>query len=270
MKYNYRIFSPCGNNTALVFGLEYLPQRKEINDAIMLRHSDVEQVGFLSGDKNNPRLEMAGGEFCGNAARSAAFWYLDGKRGDLDICVSGISRKLKAGVCGDGEAYAEMPVKEISKENAAVRTKGIFHIPLYGIEFLIVDKNKTKESFAEIPFDETNIKRLGLDLIKEYGLLTNLASGVIFLDGGGSKIRINPCVWVKAVKTLFYETACGSGSVATAIQQALFVGLEDNFAIEQPSGKIIHCGLKMKDGKVKYAQISGEVLTDKQVYEGNI
>ena len=53
---------------------------KKINDFIMKKHKNVEQVGFINinGIKE---LQMAGGEFCENATRSAAYSYLNGKQG---------------------------------------------------------------------------------------------------------------------------------------------------------------------------------------------
>ena len=79
MDVSYMIFNPAGNITALVIGDEYnLEQRRLINSRIMEREKNVEQVGFLS--QKYRRLTMAGGEFCGNATRCAAFYYLGEKQ----------------------------------------------------------------------------------------------------------------------------------------------------------------------------------------------
>lgn len=65
------ILYPGGNTTAIVEGIPSSQlERKRINDAIMKQFPKVEQVGFL--DRSKPLLQMAGGEFCGNATRSAA------------------------------------------------------------------------------------------------------------------------------------------------------------------------------------------------------
>ncbi len=73
-KYNYKIYIPSGNPTALVIGIEKdLEKRKEINNAIMSKYDFIEQVGFIN--PNNPELIMAGGEFCGNATRCAINYY---------------------------------------------------------------------------------------------------------------------------------------------------------------------------------------------------
>lgn len=65
------ILYPGGNTTAIVEGIPSSQlERRRINDVIMKQYPKVEQVGFL--DRSLPRLQMAGGEFCGNATRSAA------------------------------------------------------------------------------------------------------------------------------------------------------------------------------------------------------
>ena len=75
MDIRYQIFDPSGNITALVEGDRFTPEERiRINDAIMAKHADVEQVGFLS--TGTPEMTMAGGEFCGNATRSSILAYL--------------------------------------------------------------------------------------------------------------------------------------------------------------------------------------------------
>ena len=77
----YSIYRPAGNDTALVYGVEYIQeQKKKINNFIMKKHKNVEQVGFININEIK-ELQMAGGEFCENATRSAAYSYLNGKQG---------------------------------------------------------------------------------------------------------------------------------------------------------------------------------------------
>ena len=74
----------------------------------------VEQVGFVSQRSN--RLEMAGGEFCGNATRCAAFYYLKGRPGKIKINVSGVRQKLSAGIDQKNNCWAQIPVKKLVKK----------------------------------------------------------------------------------------------------------------------------------------------------------
>ena len=98
MDYCYQLFNPSGNVTALILGLEKNGQlRRRAAQKIMEKHPEVEQVGFVSLDKKDPRLMMAGGEFCGNALRAAACYYLAGRAGELSMKVFGAQPHLKAG-----------------------------------------------------------------------------------------------------------------------------------------------------------------------------
>ena len=71
----YAILDPTGNITALVETPVDPARQPETAAALMARHPQVEQVGFLSPPAEGAvrgTLRMAGGEFCGNATMSAA------------------------------------------------------------------------------------------------------------------------------------------------------------------------------------------------------
>lgn len=74
----------------------------------MAKFSMVEQVGFI--DYSPTRLVMAGGEFCGNATRCAAFLTLKGKPGKVSISVSGTNQNLKARIDRQSMVWAQMPI----------------------------------------------------------------------------------------------------------------------------------------------------------------
>src|SRR5258708_7503100 len=92
-KYKIMILRPGGNDTALVSGLVAKDDKRAINKAIMKKFPTVEQVGFYKFDSNRKEaiLEMAGGEFCGNATRTLAYLILSGEIGELSLQVSGTS-----------------------------------------------------------------------------------------------------------------------------------------------------------------------------------
>ena len=109
--YSFTVMRPGGNDTALVMGvIRSGAMRKEINDVLLGIYKNVEQVGFVNLDPISPELMMAGGEFCGNATRSTAWLVLDGHPGEVNIKVSGVKGKLRAGVTPNGEAFAQMPI----------------------------------------------------------------------------------------------------------------------------------------------------------------
>ncbi|MDO8610569.1 MAG: hypothetical protein Q7R95_08540, partial [bacterium] len=73
MKLNYFIINPGGNITAIVLGKFTKKIKLKITKSILENNSTIEQVGFWINTKNknfDAKLEMAGGEFCGNALRS--------------------------------------------------------------------------------------------------------------------------------------------------------------------------------------------------------
>lgn len=112
------ILNPGGNITGLVSGIpSSRSRRKFINDAVMKRFPQVEQVGFL--DMRGRRLEMAGGEFCGNATRCAAYLLLDGKPGRISLSVSGAGdKKLRTRIDNNKLVWAQMPLLTASIRKA--------------------------------------------------------------------------------------------------------------------------------------------------------
>ena len=99
----YSILDPTGNITALVESRVDRSSYKEISAEIMRKHPEVEQVGFVSFDEKSGSgtsvdavLNMAGGEFCGNASMSAAALYLIRKKQNIaDETLSGCEAGAK-------------------------------------------------------------------------------------------------------------------------------------------------------------------------------
>lgn len=263
-KYQYQIFVPGGNDTALVFGLEpNAKRRKEINDAIMERFSNVEQVGFLSNENENPQLLMAGGEFCGNATRAATWYYLKGQPGEIRIKVSGVKMSLRAGVSEDGKAWAEMPIDH-TLSNIKEVDKGCFLVHMEGISHLVV---MPESALAYISSSE-DLKETASALLNRHNLLEFPAAGVIFLENTSDGIKIHPCVRVSAINTMFYETACGSGTIATGLVSAYVNKASITLPLLQPSGHKITATVKQQDMVVTDARISGIIQSDNIIHDG--
>ncbi|MDR2606730.1 MAG: hypothetical protein LBC38_05565 [Oscillospiraceae bacterium] len=172
----YRIYSPGGNDTALVLGDDFTDY-KAINDAIMAAHPNVEQVGFLSADSYT--LTMAGGEFCGNASRAACFHYLDGKPGELTLNTAG--QLIKCGIDAAGEVWLELPAPAVTRID-----EGLYAVKLDGITHIVVTEDSPP------------------------------AVGMIISKTSVSSNTISPFVYVKSVETFVSETACLSGTIAAA------------------------------------------------------
>jgi diaminopimelate epimerase len=259
----YRLFIPGGNMTALVGGLE--PDaaiRREVQDYIMRKHPDVEQVGFVGEDSDNPELIMTGGEFCGNAARSAAWYYLDGKPGDITIRVSGVKEPIRAGVDGAAGAWADMPVTGCRLTNMG----GIHKVEMESIIHYIISVEKSAEYLRDISGNDgagrllNRARELLQFLSAAGGADMSGAAGVIFTECVGGVIKIHPCVFVPSAGTSVYETACGSGSAAVAMVEGVHSGKDASFAVMQPSGMTIAASAAVSRGCVTAARICGPVV----------
>lgn len=248
----YKIYNPGGNITALVKGCEYNKEEKKIiNDLIMKENSLVEQVGFLS-DKEY-RLEMAGGEFCLNATRCAVYDYLNGKEGNIKISVSGVKDIIKGFILSNGKVEVIMNINKSISDLISIKDN-LYLINLDGILIVIMNYSDSKEYINRLKIN----KNKEMNNIKE-NILNKIDSdasaiGLMLLEDN----KINPIVWVKDIDTLFYETACGSGSLGTAIYN-YYINKDTNMNIIQPSGYSIDIELDIKDELVQYAKIKGIV-----------
>lgn len=246
----YIKFTPGGNDTALVIDENYSKvEKKIINDYILGFDKSIEQVGFLKKDEY--RLDMAGGEFCGNATRSAAMYYLNGKIGNIKITVNG-EYKLNAGIDEDYNCYSEIPISN-NKDLIKQIDKNTYLIKLDGITFLILNEEVSRKIIEK----NINLKEYSMELIKKYKLNKYKASGVIYLEGNDD-ISIKPIVYVKEINTLFYETACGSGTASVGILKSYLNKTSQELDIKQPSGKIIKVKTEYDDN-VKKVEITGVV-----------
>jgi diaminopimelate epimerase len=253
MTIQYSILRPGGNDTALVTGVERDPKkRKEINARIMQQHANVEQVGFVNIDPNSAELMMAGGEFCGNATRSTAWEALSGQPGEIFIKVSGVESKLQAGVDMKGNAWAQMPVYA-DTSNITFLNDGRAIIAMEGITHVVMNDIYPNAS----PED---LKQIALNILQELGLAKSVAaSGVMFLSTLKSGISIHPVVLVRDIDTLFYETACGSGTTAIGLLEALKQNKSVDLSITQPTGMPINIRVNFNGSEFKKAIISGPI-----------
>ena len=259
-KVRYQVFVPGGNDTAFVFGTDYTKnERKYINDIIMKDNPNVEQVGFL-GDVDSPELVMAGGEFCGNATRSAAYYYLKGKDGSLKLKVNE-KDFINAGVT-DGQAWCEIPLI-LDRDIIEQVDDDIYKIEMKGMTTIAIREQVAKKYVENLD----TIKEEAMKFIESYNLKQCEAVGVMFLERKDDIIKINPVVWVNAIDTLFYETACGSGTTATAIVESFISKKNQSINVLQPSGHVITATINLDGKRAKKAVINGNIYTNDDIKE---
>jgi len=242
----YSILDPTGNITAIVESPVEIASQPSTAAALMRRHPEVEQVGFLRGvsDGDNvwAELRMAGGEFCGNASMSAAALLIlqDGPCEDeknIELRVSGAAEPVALCLRPEGESacLAEIvmpPALEISETAFAfgslrgtlplVRMEGISHLVIARKSvFFSLLKNRSGAEKAVRAFCEA----LGAD-----GL------GLMFLDGQGAEYSLTPLVYIPGSGTCFWETSCASGSAAVGMYLAQKTGSAAELSLSEPGG----------------------------------
>jgi len=260
----YSIFRPAGNDTAFVYGLGYSSeQRKLINDCIMNKHKNVEQVGFIDLHGSH-ELQMAGGEFCGNATRSAASVFLNGKTGTLQMLVNG-KDLINAGVDKTGKAWCEIPIYH-GDDAVTKKEDGIYIVKMNGMVTVVIQEDVAKKYLE----NKDNLKDEGMKIIHHYHLEDNPAVGVMFCEKQGERLKINPIVWVKEIETLFYETACGSGTTAVSMVEVYNAKVSKAIEVIQPSGLSIIAKIDYSNGKIEKATILGDIETDGKTYSLDI
>lgn len=252
----YKIYNPGGNKTALIKGNDYTAiQKRLINKMIMEKDKTVEQVGFLSNKIN--RLEMAGGEFCMNATRCAVYEYYKENKKEINISVSGTNKELIGKVLKDNKVEIKLDICKNITDLIEVKND-IIYVKLDGILIAIFDEEKSRNYIRKLKENEEIAKREIKQLMIKEIQTEEKAIGIMFLEKISSKIRINPVVWVKDIDTVFYETACGSGSLGTAIYN-YYKNNEEKLEIIQPSGYSINIDLNTKNEYIENAIISGIV-----------
>lgn len=145
---------PAGNMTAIVRGEFGNEKRVELAKQI-LQQEKAEQVGFEVPPVNGGdcRLEMMGGEFCGNAVR--AFAYLkaseqhSGGRHAVKVEISGAANPVMANVdLSAGLAFVQMP-KPLGVEEVLVKDTMRPVVHMEGIDHVIMEGVDADEELAE-------------------------------------------------------------------------------------------------------------------------
>ena len=251
MQLNILRADPAGNITVFVLDEVEKSLRAEISSKIMaIEALKCEQVGFLTKPLDPAcqcRLEMMGGEFCGNASRALALYLAkkQGKSGKFMIEVSGMTTPIEAWAdLESGTAFAQMP-----------KPKNIEPFIISGIECTRVDLDGISHLVAEC---ENPNKRIVTAADALFGEDENIAAyGMIFFNK--YEMSMIPYVKVKATDSLVREGSCGSGTVAVAasIFLAPFVG-KRTISVSQPSG-VITAEITKQEAEFYSVSIGGAV-----------
>lgn len=202
-------------------------------------HLNAEQVGFIIGaeaEKAVFRLEMAGGEFCGNgvlAAATLARYFNFNDQDSFYLESSGVDKLLECQVKTEKKnkylMQSTMPIdyehqkwqgelENLKIEGNLIKLKGISHL-------LINNYNLEAEKIKKL------IKKLAEDIKAD-------AVGIIPYQNKAGSAKIKPCVYVPDSGSLVFERGCGSGTLALGLYLAQKQKQSINLSVEQPGGVI--------------------------------
>lgn len=254
MKLTYRIADPAGNVTVMVTSPVKKSEYAEVSRRLLDAIDGAEQVGFLvpplrGGDV---RLEMMGGEFCGNALRCAGLYYAamhpDFKNGIVKTEISGCDAILNVWIHGErGEVEGEMPLPVDSDIAMLWKTRIADAVIFDGIVHCVSEQ------------DHSDIKPAWLkESLRSLAMQYHTSAvGLIQLDR--ENLSITPIVYVVSTDTMIYESSCASGSEAVAV--CLGEGEKDGtytYRLREPGGTLSVTITKEK-GSVVSVKICGDI-----------
>jgi diaminopimelate epimerase len=292
---------PAGNITIFVLDQIEDPRlRLDLAKALLAEPSlKAEQVGFVSppgypAGRKSPRwrLEMMGGEFCGNAARSFGLYVArEAAAGGAAQGGTGDGRVAQTAAGGTGDRWApqagaasaawtttieisgaaepldvqvswplELPAASPGASAAVTGTAQVnIPPPLGGDTLALGGRNFPMYFFEGI----THVIAEGLspdrDLVFQLleGARHPAAFGVMFYEPGQRFLR--PAVYVEATGSLVFESSCGSGTAALMAWLAKYkFDSDDCWAIAQPGG-VIEGRVKKQAGEITAISIGGPV-----------
>lgn len=230
------IYAAGGNPTGIIHFSDssHRSEYAKIAQEEMAANSVLEQFGFVEGTNH---FQMSGGEFCGNGARAAAlFIYKLTDKTSGSFTMSGYSGVVKYTIGRDDLVRCEFPDFKVKVSDVEVLDVSAKLVDMGGIVHVVLPKT--------VPFvnDKLAYQKIHRDIVEQLGLLEREAVGVIWQEEAGSGVKIHPVVWVKGINSFFYETSCGSGTLAT-----LIAGTDSSSDIYQPSGYSIYAEKRAND-----------------------
>lgn len=236
--------SASGNTTVLILDPVPRDDYMRVSREVMRNCSvGAEQVGFIRKGTTGTRMDMMGGEFCGNASRSFAAWLALANKDDsglknlkevkkqIDIEVSGHNGTLIAHIGNLGtqnKCYVSisMPLPQriihgtddFLGEHSITVFEGISHLVLW-------DRNSKK---GDLQYAKAFLEAHGADAS---------SFGIMYYQRKTGFMR--PLVFIDTIGTLVWENSCGSGSCALAAaiadkKKASVLAM----AIPQPGGNL--------------------------------
>lgn len=229
MNIDYYLINPTENITLLVETPVSRELQPFVASELLLREKRGEQVGFIGrSNEHDISVRMAGGEFCGNAAISAAALYLysGGRKDTVNVCLSGVTvpvkcfgsdnSKFQFGACLKNDAQ----ISEVSFEYSG-KFYSLPIVSFYGISHIIADKSSVDFSPEDVIKDLC--RKINAD-----------ALGIMMFDFDSN--ALTPLVFVPEGDTLYWENSCASGTAAVGAYLFGKTGKNISLDVTEPGG----------------------------------
>lgn len=268
--------NPAGNTTLIIEGEVPAHERASLGARLITMPGiEAEQAGFVVPPEHGGagRLEMMGGEFCGNASRAFGMYCMkqypgmrENVSGDsvVTIEISGCEDTVKV-YCREDEqsAEVEMPLP-VNCAQAA--------FPLCGEEFPVVEFDGIAHIIAigrepdEKLFELIKKEVYGAE--KKTGLVNPAPAALGMMFMSADLKRLTPLVYVEGPHTLYYEGSCASGSCAAAYYLAQKAGPVETglreYVFQQPAGEL-KLTVRFDNDRVTSVRAGGKVSFEEPV-----
>ena len=260
MHLQYTIMDPTENITLLVTTAVVRSLQPRVAALLLQEEPSAEQVGFLEWNDGaqQPRLQMMGGEFCGNATMSLGAWLCRQEplwlTHELLLDVSGTEEPVPCSVTPMPDCLlgtVSMPLPDSIQHCDFTLDGSKFTLPTVcfpGICHIIAPLGTVQRHQAEAA-----LRQWAQAL--PYG-----AVGLLLFDE--ERMHFDPLVYVKGTGTFVWERGCGSGTAAIACYLSAQRQADQCLSLKQPGGTIAAV-TTWEDDRVKTLTISGTVKVGK-------
>ncbi|MCC5801672.1 diaminopimelate epimerase [Rossellomorea vietnamensis] len=256
-------FNPTENMTVLVKTKHFMEEYEDIAAKIMAYSClNAEQVGFIEEPQmtgTDSRLQMAGGEFCGNACMSLAAFIASGKMLSPDCSttilmeVSGTDELVRCNVKNVMGLYrcnmtVPKPTK-IEKQTWVVEGEELLITMIYYQEAV----HAVWETGELNPSLRRKAETLAQSINSSYEV--NLVGVLLYdLETG----ELSPLIYVPDLNSMMWERGCGSGTGSLGAYLAWKQQACISQPVKQPGGEM-HVKTEWSAGAITEVKIEGTV-----------
>lgn len=231
---NYVVLDPTKNITVLVTDNVPKEERGAVTKEIFAAEPDCEQVAYLTepelGGFATDRIDMMGGEFCGNATLGLAA-YVARRDGITEPCDVEVE-------CSGFDKVITCRIKPLGKADANHKYEGTIEMPVpTKIEYCDSHPVIFLPGIAHMimPADRFSHRQVENNIRDYAGRYDVEAFGILLWDE--AEQFMTPCVYVKGSDTVVWEKGCATGSTCIGWHRYKDAG-EKITEVHQPGGMI--------------------------------